>query len=472
MVIPTHDQIRREIEARLYARWLERHQPEGYYMPAHVRYLCDVAQRLIDGTVKRVCISTPPGHGKSSTITHSLPVWWGQHRARQKIVVTGYEQDFVEKNLSKPARTMAEEIQVADGDGQAMKQWRFKSGSELVARGVGNAPTGINPITLAVIDDPIKNAEQAMSETYRNATWQWWTTDIVQRFWPETRVVIIATRWHHDDLIGRLKRQEAELPEDQRQWEFINLPALAEAGDPLGREVGEALWPEAKPRDFLLKLKRDMGAAEFEALFQGNPTPREGRMFAVGQILVEDAEPPPGAVLVGYADIAATKKGGDYSAFAWCWHYEGRFFIRVRRARLGPKEIRPWLYEQMSAYRHAHSVWVPQDPGAAGKAFADDLARGLAQFGVRTETQSGSKELRAGPLAARVGAGDVVVLPGPDTADFIEELRQFPGGKNDDMVDAAAQAFNKVAAVVTSNHLTPTPAAGHSPAMSAPIVIS
>ncbi|HEX9950644.1 MAG TPA: hypothetical protein VGB53_02670 [Rubricoccaceae bacterium] len=161
-------------------------------------------------------------------------------------------------------------------------------GPPLVTRGVGNPPTGVNPISLLVADDPIKSRADAASATLRDNVWQWWTGSIIQRFWPRTRAVVIATRWHEDDLIGRLKKADDPANGGPGVWTFVNLPALA-GDDPLGREPGEALWPAAKPAPFLHALRCSMGAYEFEAVFQGNPTPRDGSLFKVGTFGYVDA---------------------------------------------------------------------------------------------------------------------------------------------------------------------------------------
>jgi len=422
-----------------FAEWYRDTIPRGYTFPRHIEFLCGVAQKLIDGEYQRVCISTPPGHAKSETITRRLAVWWGQHRRDEKIVVTGYSQRFAEKNLSAPAREMAKELGVMSPNSTALDEWHFTNGSKLLARGVGNPPTGVNPITLAVIDDPISSREDAASEIMRENIWGWWTGSIVQRFWPDTRALVIATRWHEDDLIGRLKASDTA-----HLWEFINLPAIAEEDDILGREVGEALWPEAKPIEFLEQLRLEMGEYEFEALYQGNPTPREGALFKVSQFGTREDRPDCSNVLE--FDFGSTTQG-DFTAAGQVWRdpVTGRFTVDVSQVQLEPYKRDVWIRSESDA-REPMEISIPQDPGAAGKAQADSFIRLLAGHNVRITKISGDKETRAMPFASQVNAGNVDVVESPFRNAFIEQCRQFPGGKHDDMVDAVAGAFNQLAA--------------------------
>jgi hypothetical protein len=242
----------------------------------------------------------------------------------------------VERDNIWHCRELAREMGVLGDKATALDEWRFKNGARLVSRGVGSAPTGINPISLLVCDDPIKDRKQASSAVERDNIWQWWQGSIIQRFWPRTRAVVIATRWHEDDLIGRLKASGDD------SWTFINLPAIAQENDPLGRMPGEALWPEAKPLAFLEKQRAAMGDYEFEAVFQGNPTPREGSFFKVDRFGFVDAAPK-GYRTVRRWDNAATAGSGDYTVGVKMTGPtdDGRFVVLGRRfclRRLLPRE--------------------------------------------------------------------------------------------------------------------------------------
>lgn len=434
-----------------YLDWYRKTLPAGFSLPRHIVFLCDLVQKIVDGELRKVAISLPPGHAKSTTLTHRLPVYWGERHPTDAIVFTGYNQAFAEKNLSRPAREIARELGILSPQSTAMDQWELVNGARLLARGVGVAPTGINPIGLLVADDPIRDRAQAESEVERNNIWDWWQGSIVQRFWPHTRALVIATRWHEDDLIGRLR---ATLAPD---WTFINLPAVAEENDPLGRTPGEALWPEAKPIEFLRAQRAAMGAYNFEALFQGHPSPREGSFFQVSKLQIVSSIPPGLRSCMGI-DLAATRGEGDYTA-APNWHgpdEDGLFYVEPWRIQEEPAERNRQLRQRADLKRPRVIRW-PQDPGAAGKESAQAGVRLLAGHNVKTAAVSGDKILRAEPQAAQVNAGNVrLVCDGSESSrraclDFIEEYRQFPTGKNDDQVDGSSDALNELARPTARN---------------------
>ena len=442
--------------AEPYPAWFARTLPAHYTVPAHIEYLCDQVQRLVTGEIQRLCISTPPGHSKSETVTRRLPAYWARLHPRDVIVQTGYSQRFTEKHLSYPTREIAREAGVLASNATALDEWEFSNGARLVARGVGSAPTGVNPISLLVCDDPIKDRAQAQSEVERENVWQWWTGSIVQRFWPRTRAVVIATRWHENDLIGRLKEQDDPANGGPGEWTFINLPALAEEDDPLGREVGEALWPEAKPAAFLRKLRGEMGAYDFEALFQGNPTPREGSTFKVSKLSYIDAADVParsdGLRLCRAWDLAATEGGGDYTAGVLLGRdAEGfTYVLDVVRGQWDASERNARLVE--TAQRDG--VGRPHSPAPRSGAGREGAGAEPHPAPLRLHRQDraryGSKEVRADPFAAQVNGGNVRLVRAVWNAAYVEEHRAFPAGAHDDTVDAEADAFAEINAKTLS----------------------
>ena len=424
-----------------FSEWYEQTLPANYRMYRHIRFICDLVDKVISGEIKRLALSIPPGHGKSDTITRRLPLYWGERHPKGAIVVTGYSQTFAEKNLSRPCRELATELDILGTQSTALNEWFFKNGARLVARGVESAPTGINPISLLIADDPIKDRAQANSEVERENIWNWWIGSIVQRFWPETRAIIIATRWHEDDLIGRLKAQNTG------EWTFVNIPAIADEDDILGREEGEALWPEGKPKEFLEVLKTS-DPYEFEALFQGKPSPKEGTSFRVDRLQVVDVVPPLKKVARAW-DIAHTKGKGDYTAGVKMGVCEdGRYIVLdVRRDRLDTDERDTLIKSTAETDGRDVRIRGPKDPG--GKSWAKSFIRMLAGYNVHTELVSKAKETRWDAYSSQVNAGNVLLLRGTWNADYIEELRQAPNGKHDDQLDASADSFEDLAGTVT-----------------------
>lgn len=431
-----------------YSEWYKTTLPEGWGIPRHIRFLCQLAEEVYEGRYNRLIVTLPPGHAKSSTLTQRAPIYWGLNRPTKKVVFTGYNQTFAEKSLSKPCREIAKELGVLSPYTTAMSEWELKNGAQLLARGVGQPPTGINPIDLLIADDPFKDRAMADSKVRREAMWEWWTGSIVQRFWPETTAMLIMTRWHEEDLVGRL------LARNPKAWHFVNLPAIAVEDDPLGRKPGEALWPERKPVDFLNELRKEMGDYHFETTFQGNPIPRTGNFFDVSKlVIIRDAKMPVGLNSCMGIDRAASEDvASDWTA-APIWYgpdRDGKFYVRPWRVQAEPNRRNRLLRQRADVYRPLSIIWR-KDPGADGKEVGE---RGATLFmGHNVEiwpVPGNNKAARADAHAAQISAGNVVIVwDGTDESmehyikPWIEEYRQFPRG-HDDQVDAGSDAFAKL----------------------------
>lgn len=424
-----------------YLEWYQKTMAPGWTVPKHIEYLCNIVTKVIRGDEPgwdRVIISMPPGHAKSDTVTRRLPIYWGLAYPADTTVLTGYNQRFAENQLSLPCRELAREMSLlSQTSSKSVGEWRLSNSARVMARGVGVAPTGVNPISLLVTDDPIKDRAQAESETEREKMWQWWQGSIMQRFWPRTKAFVIATRWHFDDLIGRLVARDAG-------WRYINLPALAEPDDPLGRAPGEALWPEEKPREFLLRIRDDIGDDEFEALYQGNPVPKTGGLFRVANLHITDEAPPWGLPKIRAWDLAGTEGGGDWTVgvlMSGPDHSNRLWVLDVVRGQWEPSERDRVI--AMTAARDGRDtrIFVPEDPGPAGTSQVLAIQRLLPGYALEWARVSANKTLRATPLASHVNSGLVVLTAGAWNAPLIQEMRMFPRGKRDDQVDAMTDAY-------------------------------
>jgi len=312
-----------------------------------------------------------------------------------------------------------------------------------MSRGVGSPPTGVG-FQLIIIDDPIKSRQEAESETYRDRVWDWYTDDLYTRLEPGGAIILVLTRWHHDDLAARA------IASEPGKWKVLSLPALAEDFDPLGREPGQALWPERYTEKDLARIRKILtksdGEYSFQALYQQQPTPREGAFFKVGKIEAVPTLPANLRLCRGW-DLAASDGKGDYTAGAkigvdskGVW-----YIVDVRRGQWSVDERNDTI-KQTAKMDGLHTrIRIPQDAGQAGKDQGVMLGRMLAGHGITIKSVSGKKEVRAQGLADQVNIGNVKMLEADWNSDFIEELRQFPAGKHDDQVDALADAFNELA---------------------------
>lgn len=433
-----------------YDAWFRRTLPAGWTVPDHVRLINEHLAAVERGEIDRLAIHMPPRHAKSETVTVRFPLRWIERRPADNVLVTGYNERFARK-FSRRVRNMAAERGLVAADKSATDEWATKAGGLFMARGVGSPPTGTG-FGLVVIDDPVRRREDADSEHYRERVWDWYTDDLYTRLEPGAPLVLVMTLWHEDDLGARAVASEPG------RWTVLKLPALAVparpggGGDPLGRAPGAPLWPARYDAAALDRLRgvmtRAEGARSFEALFQQNPTPREGSVFKVGALRFCEPDEVPGALRKCRAwDLAATAGAGDYTAGVLLGTgADGAYYVLdVVRGQWGSGERNRVVRE--TAERDGPTVRqrLPQDPGQAGKDQAGSMTRLLAAFPVTVAPVTGSKETRADPFAAQVEGANVVVVRAPWTAAYVEEHRAFPGGAHDDQVDASADAFNDLA---------------------------
>jgi predicted phage terminase large subunit-like protein len=295
-----------------------------------------------------------------------------------------------------------------------------------------------------LIDDPVKNREDADSETMREAAWEWYTSTARTRLHPGAAVVVCQTRWHEDDLTGRLLKAAKQGGE---QWEVLRLPALAEEGDPLGREVGAALWPEWFDAAALETIRKTVGARNWAALYQQRPYNDEGALFKRSWFRTVN-DKPPGLRWVRYWDLAvSTKASGDYTVGARCaFGPDGTLYIGdIARGR----------WEWPEALAIVSGMARVDGPGTAIGIEGIGVQRGFRQTLLRDPSLRGfalldvpvlkDKLLRAAPWQARAEAGKVALVLGPWNAAFLDEACAFPLGEHDDQCDAVSGAVQMLA---------------------------
>jgi len=325
----------------------------------------------------------------------------------------------------------------------------------MVTAGAGGAITG-KGADLLILDDLLKNEKEAASKDKREAVWDWLKATVWTRLEPDGVVVYITTRWNEDDPAGRFLKAMADDP-DAEQWEVISLPALALEGDLLGRQPGEALWPERYSAATLEGIKRFLGSYFWAALYQQSPVPQEGNILQRSWLpVVNIGLAPVGSFRVRYWDKAGTEAGGNYSAGVLLAYGPDKVIyvedvVRGQWSALKREQIIRLTAERDVA-RHAHArgkgsmvVKFEKEGGSGGKESAENTVRNLAGFDVHYNRPDADKELRMRPFAAQAEAGNVRVLQDVWTTDYIEELCSFPYGSYDDQVDATSGAWSELA---------------------------
>jgi phage terminase large subunit-like protein len=394
--------------------------------PEHLAPLVDLFERVARGERVRALVSLPPQHGKTETTLHGL-IWLLLRRPDMVAAFATYNQHYA-YGRSRQAIDLGKRagVEFRDGD-QAMAEWRTKAGGGLLATGVGGTLTGYG-LQLLIVDDPFKNRAEAESATIREGVDSWYRSTALTRLHPGASAMVIHTRWHPDDLIGRLEREGT--------YEVINLAAI--------RPDGSALWPSRRPIDFLEEQRRDLGPYEFESLYLGRPKPRGAQVFG-GVTIGEPARSVRYAIGVDLAYSAKTK--GDYScAVVLALDVNARpasaCVVEVLRIQCDAPAFGARLAEIRDRYPGASLHWYA---GGTEKGVADLLAAD----GVRIETRPAlaDKFVRAQPTAAAWNAGRIAVTRGPWFDPFVREVGTFTGAGDlhDDQVDALVAAWDALA---------------------------
>lgn len=429
--------------------WLAVARPEFRWDYRHFRHMQGVLDRVTAGGLRRVYFSVPIRSGKSEHNTIAYTAYRLERDPAARVILCSYNQDRA-NDFSRQARRLVVRRGVrlsAEKDGA--KEWETAAGGGVRAFGAGAGVASVNA-DLILVDDPIGSRDQAESQAERNRVWDWLTNDLLARCEPHTAVTLTMSRWHQDDPAGRLLDGRAGA------WEVVDLPAEAVENDPLGRAPGEPLWPELRGPDWLAEKRAELGAYGFASLLQGRPQPRGGGMFRWEWWRLADAVPADGP-LVRYWDTAGTDADGsndpDYTVGALLARAADRrtYVADVARFRFSvgrrDAEIERVAADDRARYGGRVRWWLEREAGIGGKDRTTDLVRRVQAAGVAvsTEPATGDKRVRAEPLASAVEAGNVYLGPGPWRDDLRRECAAFPTGKHDDVVDALAGAFNKLA---------------------------
>ncbi len=436
---------RRECRRSLEAFCTDALRPLGQTPAAHHRLLIQNLEAVARGDCDRLMVLMPPGSAKSTYTSTLFPAWWFAQHPMTSVIAGSHTLDLARRFGRKVRNTIGEQSAVLgygiSSDSYAADRFATDGGGEYVAMGVGGSVTG-RRADLLLIDDPVASREDADSETARESTWEWYRNDAYTRLKPGGRIVLIMTRWHEDDIGGRLL---AEMENGADQWTVLRLPALAEPADPLGRVVGEPLWPEWENEAALLRKRAAVGERAWGALYQQNPRPLEGGLFH-GPVTTHDAVAVGGTIVRAW-DLAATAQVGsgdpDWTVGTKLARYpDGSFVVLdVVRFRGGPEIVEQRIKATASGDGTGVRIGLPQDPGQAGKAQVLNLTRMLAGYRVESSPETGSKETRAAPVAAQVNVGNVSMVRAAWNPTFLDELRGFPNAAKDDQVDALSRAF-------------------------------
>lgn len=426
---------------------------------------------LLAGRRPKLALMAPPQHGKTEAAC-DFSAWIAGNNPDFKIIYASYSDALGIRANRTLQRTVSSEafgkifpLQIGTKGWAANTDLIEFAGHDGSFRNVtvGGGITGFG-LDLGIIDDPFKGRADANSELIRDKTWLWFTDDFLSRLSKSAGLLIIMTRWHVDDLLGRLLNQSSH------EVRVLRYPALAEADEEhwisdwqlttqgwvpawkhLRRSKGEALFPEHKPKDSLLEQRNRLSQASWESLYQQNPIIAGGGQLPIANLKVlHFFDRADSLVAARYWDKGASEdEDAAYTAGVLMHKVkDGTFVIdHVVRGRWNVRERE----EHIRTYSKAdkilcknYSIVVEQEPGTGGKESAENTIRNLAGFRVWADRVTGSKEARAQPFVKQVQAGKVFLKAGPWVQAFLEECETWPTGKYNDQVDAAAGAFNRL----------------------------
>lgn len=421
----------------------------GWEVTKFHKFLTDYVQAFVERDTGHpydiLCIHTPPQHGKSLTITETLPSWYLGRNPDNRVIEISYSEDFARKfgirnrNKIKEFGEYIFGISISKDRDTALEFELEGHKGGMISRGVGTGITG-QQAHLIIIDDPIKNNTEAESTAYRNRVYDEWITSFKTRLWVGAKVIVIMTRWHEDDLVGRLLQEEKNI-------EYLCLPCEAEEDDAMGRLEGDALCPEIGKdntwlQDFKQTLTSIKGSRTWNAMYQGRPTAMEGNLIERDWWSFYDDLPEMVQWLMSVDATFSDKSDSDFVAIQ-VWGKEGAnyYLIDAVKKRMNfPDTIRE-IRRLRGMYTKCKTTLIEEK--ANGSAIIQMLRHEMS--GIIPVIPLGGKVSRVEAILGAIESGNVF-LPNNKrfTSDFVEECAAFPNGKHDDQVDAMSMALTRL----------------------------
>jgi len=426
-----------------YADYIEMVHQGLYQHAKHTRLICEKLQEIEQGKLKRLAIFMPPRHSKSQTVTETFPSWYIGRNPNKRVIQTSYGDDlacdFGLKNRQKIEDFGKFLFGVElDTDKQAKADWAIKGKQGYMrSSGILSGITG-KGASLIIIDDPVKNSEEAESELQRERIWNEYKTTLLSRLTPDGAIILIMTRWHEDDLAGRILKEESG-------WEVLSLPCEAEEDDLLGRKKGEPLWPEFGFNEkWVKKNKKRFGQRVWDALYQQRPSAMEGSMIKIENFKRYKEIPDAGKceILLQSWDMTFKDSDGTDYVVGQVWgNIEGNIYLFDQiRGRMDFNATLEAVQKLTKKWRGA-TIKLIEDK-ANGPAVISSLRKKIG--GIVPVNPRSSKQARVSAVTPLIDNGNVWIPKFSSFTDnFLEECRTFPNGKHDDCVDAMSQGLSR-----------------------------
>ncbi len=407
----------------------------------HHSIICAALERIERGEIDRLIIECPPRHSKSELATLRFPAWALGRDPRLKIITASYGADLA-VDFGRKVRNIvasAEYQRLFPGielapDAKAAGHWETTAGGVYVAAGVGGALTGFGA-KWAILDDPFKSQAEADSEVYRDRVWDWYRSVLYTRKMPGFAVVLILTRWHEDDIAGRLF---VEQEKGGDQWHRVKLPAIRNEGT----DNEAALWPQRYPLDELRRTRKAVGPRVWRSLYQQEPTTDEGGYFKRDWLhWYQPKDKPRDLHIYGASDYAVTDGDGDFSEHG-VFGLDPNNDLYVLDWWFGQTASDAWIDTKLDLIlQHKPLAWFGE-AGVIQKAVEPMLTMRRRErkvfFRMEWLPSIHDKAIRARAFQALAASGHVYLPDTPMGHRLAEQLVKFPAGKYDDAVDVCS----------------------------------
>lgn len=411
-----------------------------YLFPRHLEYLQNKLLDVVHGKIKRLIVNMPPRHGKSELITHYFPSWYLMNFPDKEIRIIS-ANDTLAQNFGKKVRDTIRNVGThfgvtLDPASSAVNRFHIhKRKGAFSSVGIGGQITGFGA-DLLIIDDPIRNAEDAESLTFRDNIHEFYKSTAYTRLEPGGAIVIVMTRWHYDDLCGRILANTSE------KWEILNLPGICNSDDdPLGRNIGEALWPEKFDIKRLNEIKNELGSYWFSAMYQGIPIANEDQIIKPEYWKKYNYDIiNPDFVFVSWDTAIKPEEKNDFTvASLWKVKNGNLYFDDLFRKKLDfPSTLA--LFETIRAKHKDIELDIIEDK-ASGSQLIQTI-KAFTNHSIKAIDPKTNKETRAHLATPLFEAGKVHIRDTHWTDIVISECAEFPVGRYDDIVDSVTQAVN------------------------------
>lgn len=418
---------------------------ESYIVNWHHKILADALERVEKGELKRLIVNMPPRHGKSELVSVNFPAWCMGRDKDRSIIAASYGSDLatdfgrkVRNIMDESAYKVLFDTRLAS-DAKAKGSWATNGRGEYNAVGVGGAITGKGG-AIIIVDDYFKNREDADSEVMSEKLWDWYKSTLRTRLTPDGAIVIVATRWRDNDLVGRILEDESLRGEDK--WEIIKFPAIAEE-DEEHRKKGEALWANHYTLDMLKQTKNDIGNYEFAAQYQQNPVNRETQVFKdemFNYITFDKLKELQTNCFVTIDSALSKKKKSDNTGICINWvDADNIWNIKAYKVKVDPNELIDLIFSLDSAFK---PIAIGLEETVMTQAIDPFLTVEMGkrnQFPNVVPLKHGgvNKETRIRGLLPRYERGYIKHINGM-CGDLENELVRFPSSAHDDVMDATA----------------------------------